>query len=352
MSGCFVGVMTGNSLDGADAALLRVEADGTPRLLEAARVAMPAALAAAVRGLADGGAVTAGAVLTAQNEVTDVCVRAVAALGAAAEEVTAVGCHGQTIAHLPAAGASWQLLNGARLAERTGMDVVCDFRARDVASGGQGAPLAPFFHQRVFAEFAPCAVVNVGGIANVTRLDAAGEIVAAYDTGPGMLLMDAWCRRQGRGEFDRDGAMAAEGRVCEEGLARLLRHAYFGRAAPKSCGREEFCLAWGLEAMRAGGEADVQATLLELTARTIAAEVRGETVFLCGGGSANAVLRRRVGELAGGEVRLSDEVGVPAQAMEAAAFAWLAQRHWVRAPLAAAAVTGGGTRVCGAHYPR
>lgn len=363
---CYIGVMTGNSMDAADAVLMDFSAEpsGAPaaahtaRVLRSAHAPLPAPLREQLRALSSGAPIAVDMLLAAQNELTDACAAAVAQLQAAPDEVRAIGCHGQTIAHRPAAAASWQILNGARLAERTGMDVICDFRARDIASGGQGAPFAPFFHQHFFAAHAPCDVINIGGIANLTRLNAAGELECAYDTGPGMVLMDAWMQRHGSAAYDDDGAFARQGAVDDALLQRLLAHPYLALPPPKSCGREEFSLAL-LPDNALPPPPAVQATLLEFTAQTIAAEVckgrdkeQPATVFLSGGGSRNGALRARLAELLPAPPRLTADAGLDGQLVEAAAFAYLAKCFMERQPLAAAAVTGGATRLAGAHYPR
>lgn len=346
----YIGVMTGNSMDAADAVLLEFAPSQPLRLLESAQQLVPAALRTRLHALASGEEMRVSDLLAAQNDLTDLCAEAVAQLGADAATVRAIGCHGQSIAHRPAQAATWQILNGARLAERTQMDVVCDFRSRDIASGGQGAPLAPFFHQYFFAAFAPCEVVNIGGIANITRLNAQAQVVHAYDTGPGMVLMDAWMQRQGGAAYDRDGAFAQSGSVNAALLQQLLAHPYCARRAPKSCGREEFSLAL-LDGV-ALPPADVQATLLEFTAQTIAAAVQEQNVFLCGGGSANAALRARLHALLPSAPQCTTAAGLAPQWVEAAAFAYLAKCHMEGVPLAAQGVTGGKTRLAGAHYPR
>ena len=350
MSEHFIGVMTGNSMDAADAVLWDFAYD--VGVVRSARAPIPAALRAQLQALAHAETVNVRELLAAQNELTDVCVDAVAKLRLTSRDyyVGAIGCHGQTIAHRPADGATWQLLNGARLAEKTGLNVVCDFRSRDIASGGQGAPLAPFFHAAFFAGKAPCEIINIGGIANITRLNRYGEIAHAYDTGPGMLLMDAWAQKTGAGAYDEDGALAKQGKVDLALLQRLLAHPYFAQPAPKSCGREEFSLAL-LGDVAALPPEDVQATLLEFTARTIADAVQEKKVYLCGGGSCNAALVARLAELLPAALRSTADAGLDPQLVEAAAFAYLAKCHMDGRTLEANAVTGGKTRIAGARYP-
>ena len=353
MNNYTVGVMTGNSMDAADAVLVDFSA-AAPRLLKSASVPIDSALTESLRRLANNETVSVTEVLAAQNALTDTCAAAVKALALPPSAACAIGCHGQTIAHRPAAAATWQLLSGARLAEQCGLDVICDFRARDIASGGQGAPLAPFFHQYYCAAHVPCAVVNIGGIANITRLAADGTVTHAYDTGPGMLLLDAFYRQNsGTADgYDKDGALAQQGSVNSELLQTLLAHPYLALPPPKSCGREEFSLALLPDSAAHLPPADVQATLLEFTARTIAAAAEADTtVFLCGGGSINATLQQRLTELLPQPPQSTDSIGLPAQLVEAAAFAYLACCFLNKTPLVAAPVTGGKTRLAGAYYP-
>lgn len=351
MSDLYIGIMTGNSMDAADAVLASF-AGQTTRIVASASVPIAESLAAPMRRLASERHIHTDELLLTQNRLTDVCAQAVRQLEAGPARVTAIGCHGQTVAHLPAAQATWQLLNPARLAEQSGCSVVADFRARDLASGGQGAPLAPFFHRYFFAAYVPCQIINIGAFANITALAADGGIAAAYDTGPGMVLLDAYYQRQCGGRYDEDGAYARRGTVDEPLLKELLAHPYFALPPPKSCGREEFSLALLPAAAESLPPPDVQATLLELTARTIAAAVSERRVFLCGGGSSNPLLRERLTALLPAPPQCSDEVGLPRQLMEATAFAYLAKCHVEGLALPAAAVTGGQPRIAGAYYPR
>jgi anhydro-N-acetylmuramic acid kinase len=274
------------------------------------------------------------------------------------QEIRAIGCHGQTVRHRPDEGYTIQLVNGALLAELTGIDVVCDFRSRDIAAGGEGAPLVPAFHQAVFA--APGihrVIVNIGGIANLTNLPIAGT-VTGFDCGPGNLLLDAWTQRHRGESFDRDGAWAASGRVIPALLTRLRGDGFFARKPPKSSGRELFNYSW-LEAQLAGNEntADVQATLLALTAETITDAVTrfcagAREIYLCGGGARNAALTRALEErLAPRKVAATDALDIDAEHVEATAFAWLAGRTLASQPGNLPAVTGAhGPRVLGAIY--
>lgn len=281
--------------------------------------------------------------------------------GMDARRIAAIGCHGQTIRHCPEAGKNYtiQLANAALLAELTRITVVADFRSRDIAAGGQGAPLVPAFHHAVFrhANYHR-VIVNIGGIANITRLDP-GQPVNGFDCGPGNLLMDAWCLRHTGNTYDKDGQWAASGRIIPALLERFLSEDFFARKPPKSTGRDLFNLHW-LEQKLCGDEAphDVQATLLQLTATTIAKSIQehcpaAEEIYLCGGGAHNtALVDRLTASMPGKIVALTDQLGVAADWVEAFAFAWLAHQTLARKAGSLAEVTGArGNRILGAIYP-
>jgi len=358
----FVGLMSGTSLDGADAVV--VDFSGSPpRVLASAEApfnpALRARLARLCRpgsdGLDEAGACNAELADIYSNAVHEALARA----GVAPSQVAAIGCHGQTVRHRPEQGFTLQLGDPARLAEHTGIDVVADFRRRDMAAGGQGAPLVPAFHDVVFRhEGIARAVVNIGGISNISRL-APGRDVSGFDCGPGNVLMDAWVSGHRGLAFDADGRWAASGNVNAALLERLLAEPYFAMPPPKSTGRELFNLDW-LKPLLAQGAAaeDVQATLLELTARSIADAIdrhapETREIYLCGGGARNGRLRARIGELAGGRmVSLTDALGVPTGQVEPAAFAWLALKFTRREALDLGAITGARHPcVLGALYP-
>ena len=292
------------------------------------------------------------------------------ACGLAPTDIRAIGAHGQTVRHQPLAhdgtGYTVQLLNGALLAERSSIDVVCDLRSRDLAAGGQGAPLVPAFHAALFGRPGwAVAVLNLGGIANLTLLGANPAEVRGFDCGPGNALMDGWCEHHTGCAFDEDGRWAASGRVDMALLERLLAEPYFALPPPKSTGRDLFHTAW-LEAALAAARssprelpaADVQATLAELTARaaTDALARHGQgarELLVCGGGAFNGHLMRRLAALAPGvAVHSTADRGVPPDQVEALAFAWLAQRFVDRQAGNLPAVTGAhGPRVLGALHP-
>ena len=347
----YIGVMTGNSMDAADAVLLDF-ARGNVKVKKSASKKMPPALAAELRNLADNGGRPQEFML-AQNKLTKLCAAAMLKLNVNPANIAAVGCHGQTICHNPARGFSWQMINGALLAELTNCNVVCDFRSRDIAAGGEGAPLAPFFHRAVFAKHAPCAVVNIGGIANITIINKNGGI-KAFDTGPGNILLDDWHRANNKGAFDRNGKWSQGGEVLPRLLSKWLRHPYFAKKPPKSCGREEFSPANFRRDYKNHNAQNIQRTLLELTAQTISKDAgHCAKIYLCGGGAHNKHLTRRLTELSKAKMRLSCDIGIPPEQMEAAAFAWLAREHMQSRPINTKTITGAQTpRIPGALYPR
>jgi anhydro-N-acetylmuramic acid kinase len=272
--------------------------------------------------------------------------------------VQAIGCHGQTIRHRPDAGYTIQIGNGALLAELTQNIVVCDFRSRDIAAGGEGAPLVPAFHQAMFAH--PSihrVIVNIGGIANITDLKSGA--VQGFDTGPGNMLMDAWIRQHLGKPFDQDGAWAKGGRCIDDLLQVLLVHEFFSRNPPKSTGRDLFNLAW-LEERLSGKEnpRDVQATLLALTVVSIARAVKScrdrvKEIYVCGGGAANSALMSGLAAaLPELTISTTATLGIDPDWVEACAFAWLARQALLLRPGNLPSVTGAtGSRILGAIYP-
>jgi anhydro-N-acetylmuramic acid kinase len=287
--------------------------------------------------------------------------------GVEREAVRAIGVHGQTIRHQPAQGYTRQTNNPALLAELTGIDVIADFRSRDIAAGGQGAPLVPAFHHAMFAAPGQTRVVaNIGGIANISILDPAREgDILGFDTGPGNVLMDGWIAAQRGLPFDRDGAWAASGQPVPELLEELCREAYLSLPPPKSTGRDLFHAQWLAERLEQHGRlapADVQATLASFTATSLADAVfrhapAARQVFVCGGGAHNGYLMRLLQqELARrnqpAQVAATDALGIAAQHVEALAFAWLALQFDARTSGNLPAATGArGPRILGALYP-
>jgi len=358
----YVGLMSGTSLDGADAVLADFSAP-RPRILAASHVPFEADLRAELAALNAPGENELERAALAGNALAEIYARAVRALDLAAHggraAVRAIGCHGQTVRHRPDSGYTVQIGNAALLAELTGLTVIADFRSRDVAAGGQGAPLVPAFHAAVFATDGEDRVaLNLGGIANVTWLPASGA-VTGFDTGPGNCLLDSWAARHLGTPYDERGAWAQGGKVDEALLARLLAEPYFAKPPPKSTGRDLFNAAW-LEGRLAGAEdpRDVQATLLELTAQSVAGAIAthcpgARRIVVCGGGAKNTALMRRLAELlAPAALETSDAHGIAPQLVEAAAFAWLAREALEGRAASLPEVTGArGPRVLGAIYP-
>ncbi len=353
--------MSGTSVDGVDGVVADFALPPC-RTLAHAHVGFDPGLRAELSALQRKGPDELHRSALAANALMDACAATVAALltGAGLERaaVAAIGVHGQTVRHRPELGYTMQLANPARLAETTGITVVADFRSRDVAAGGQGAPLVPAFHAALFGRAdRHRVVVNIGGIANLTDLPPAGP-VRGFDTGPGNTLLDAWCERNTGQAFDRDGAWAARGNVIATLLDALLADPYFSEAPPKSTGRDHFNLRWLQRYLSAAlPPVDVQRTLTALTAQTIAdaivAQCAGATeVLVCGGGAHNLTLMRDLAAaLHPRALTTTAAQGVPVNEVEALAFAWLAREALAGRPGNLPAVTGArGLRVLGAIY--
>lgn len=359
----YLGVMSGTSLDGLDIAL--IEQGEQTSLLASHYVSMPSALRAELLALCSSGPDEIARSALAENSWVRLAAQGIHELltqeNLEVGAVRAIGSHGQTIRHEPHLGFTIQIGNPALLAELTGIDVVADFRRRDIAAGGQGAPLVPAFHQALFgSDRRECAILNVGGFSNVSLLSP-GEPVRGFDCGPGNVLLDAWIQGQRGESYDHDGAWAASGSVDQSLLQRMLADDFFAAKGPKSTGRERFNLNWLNAILVNHGSAkaeDVQATLLELTAYSIAhalldAQPACEEVVVCGGGAFNGTLMQRLAaHMAGARVISSSERGVPPEWMEAMAFAWLAHRFLEREPGNCPEVTAAqGPRILGALYP-
>ncbi len=360
-SSLIIGLMSGTSLDGVDGVLADF-AGGSIRTVAAAFAPFPAELRSELMALQvasenelEREALAANALALCYAD----CVRQL--LPSAGGPVAAVAVHGQTIRHRPELGFTRQTNNPALLAELAGIDVIADFRSRDVAAGGQGAPLVPAFHEAAFGKPATArVVVNIGGIGNISVLHGDGR-VTGFDTGPGNVLMDLWIGRHLGKPYDEDGAWAAGGSVHGPLLEALLDEPYFHQPAPKSTGRDLFHDQWLNGKLASfGGLApqDVMATLTRLTAVTIADAIRTEhaavdAVYVCGGGAYNATLLRDIGSALGGlPVESTAALGVAPNRVEALAFAWLGYRFLRRQPGNLPAVTGArGLRILGALYP-
>lgn len=367
----YVGLMSGTSLDGIDAVLIDLSA--TPAILAAETFPLPSDLRADLQALCTPGADEIERLGRADRRLGTASAQAVDALlkqaGIEAHRIRAIGSHGQTIRHRPivagtpmhgetATAFTLQIGDPATIVELTDITTVADFRRRDIAAGGQGAPLVPTFHRAVFGSGCARAIVNIGGIANVTGL-MAGSATLGFDTGPGNTLLDAWIHRHKQQAFDRDGAWAGSGSVLPALLDSLLRDPYFALPAPKSTGREYFHLEWLERQLPSAAPADVQATLLELTARTIADGVATlpfavDEIFVCGGGAYNGRLMARLEALLHPRALGSTaQLGIAPEWVEAAAFAWLAQQTLRGLPGNDPAATGArGPRILGAIHPR
>ena len=401
----YIGLMSGTSLDGADGVLVDFSGnnDGKLKVLAHAYAPFPAHLQQEFMALNSTGADEIHRSALAANALVRIYAAVVHDLltmaGTAANLVTAIGAHGQTVRHRPQAfdgtGYTVQLNNPALLAELTGIDVVADFRSRDIAAGGQGAPLVPAFHREVFGRAGEAvAVLNIGGISNVSLIPAqvgteddagagesggdAADAVRGFDCGPGNALMDYWCQQHTGQPFDAGGQWAAQGNVHPELLRHLLAEPYFAKTPPKSTGRDLFNVPWLQERLsryKNIAALDVQTTLTELTAKSCANCVesyqnRSESLLVCGGGALNNHLMARLQHhLPGVQVASTDAFGLPPLQVEATAFAWLARKAIRRETGNLPTVTGAkksesksestgakkgtdGARILGAVYPR
>ncbi len=381
-TGLFIGLMSGTSLDGVDGVLADFGAR-PPRILAHASAPFPDALRQELLALNTPGENELHRAALAGNGLARVYAEVVQALlaqsGLPAKSVLAIGAHGQTVRHRPGefdgTGYTLQLNQPALLAELTGIAVAADFRSRDVAAGGQGAPLAPLFHRAWFGADVPqgmgLALLNLGGIANLTLLGADGGCTG-FDCGPANVLMDGWIARHRGQAYDEGGAWAASGRVLPELLARLRAEPFFERQPPKSTGRDLFHFDWldghlsahlSSQGNAAGAAkvdaADVQATLAELTATTCADDLRRHggagigRLVVCGGGALNTHLMARLAALLPGvQVLPSGDLGLPPLQVEAAAFAWLAWQTVQGQAQPLQSITGArGARVLGCIYP-
>ncbi|HEX7647354.1 MAG TPA: anhydro-N-acetylmuramic acid kinase [Noviherbaspirillum sp.] len=368
-SSYYIGLMSGTSLDGIDGVLAEIHGNGDIRTIATAYQPFPEhlreelmALQAPVDNELHREAVCANqlADLYAEN-VT----RLLAEAGIDGDKVRAVGVHGQTIRHRPEFGYTRQINNPALIAERCGIDIIADFRNRDIAAGGQGAPLVPAFHHAMFGSESETRVVaNIGGIANISvlRTDAT---VTGFDTGPGNVLMDFWINHHQGKPYDADGAWAASGTFIPALLNALLDEPYLKLAPPKSTGRDLFHPHWLSAKLNGFADAravDVQATLAAFTAATLADAIvmqapAATSVYVCGGGAYNAHLMRMLEQAlqehkAPMQVKSTEVLGVSPNHVEALAFAWLAYRHVERLPGNLPSVTGAkGSRILGALYP-
>ncbi len=369
----YIGLMSGTSMDGVDAVLVSFDVPDRPVQVHGhVHKPFPPALRNTLMALNRSDYNELHQAALAANALSLSYARAIdelleqAPIGA--REVRAVGAHGQTVRHRPGEfdglGYTVQLLNGALLAELCGVDVVCDFRSRDVAAGGQGAPLVPAFHAAAFQQpGVPQAVLNLGGIGNITLLRADGS-VGGFDCGPGNLLLDMWCERHLGLAYDDNGRWAQSGEVDNTLLSRLCAEPFLCRSPPKSTGRDLFDAEWLDAALRelpeltSRSSADVQATLAEFTVVAATDALRqhmpdAARLLVCGGGALNRHLMRRLAlNLPGVDVLSTDQAGLPPMQVEATAFAWLAQAFTNRLTSNCPSVTGAtGYRILGVLHP-
>jgi anhydro-N-acetylmuramic acid kinase len=373
----FIGLMSGTSLDGVDGVLAQIHPQGQLVVQAHASTAFDAPFKAELMALNQSGPNELHRSALAGNQIArhyaQVVQDLLVASGLPAQNIAAIGAHGQTVRHRPLefdgdtslqrapVGYTLQLINPSLLAELTGIDVVADFRNRDLAAGGQGAPLVPAFHQGVFGRQGSCvAVLNIGGISNLSVLHPDGSVLG-WDCGPGNALMDFWCSTHTGQAFDHNGAWSATGQVAPDLLATLMAEAFLQRTPPKSTGRDLFNPAWLQARLPADTlpPQDVQATLTEFTAMACAQDVQRHApqaleLIVCGGGALNSQLMQRLAQhLPGVQVVSSELRGLPPLQVEAAAFAWLAAKTVRRETSSLPSVTGAqGARVLGAIYPR
>ena len=356
-SSLYIGLMSGTSMDGIDAVLVDFSG-ATPSVVKTASLDWSPKLKEKLSTAAAGGFLTASQWGELDSEVGQAFADAAIEVNQGVKAIAAIGSHGQTVAHQPngANGFSVQLGNANIIAEKTGITTVADFRRRDIAAGGQGAPLVPPFHSAIFSDANKHRViVNIGGIANITSLPSDTNIIG-FDTGPGNHLMDKWISLHQGVPFDKEGQWASSGTVIPDLLEQFLSDNYFSQAAPKSTGTDVFSLNWLNQHSPTGAAEDVMATLLELTTQSIAKGTQSlvtpvDEVFVCGGGVHNRALMDRLTSLLKAPVNSTAALGVDPDWVEAIAFAWLAKQTMEQQPGNLSSVTGAsGQRILGAIY--
>ena len=363
--------MSGTSLDGVDAALTEFSSGSACRAIETFSLPFNNELRQELLDLHQSGFNELERTALAGNALAKIYAEAVNGLlkkaGVANHQIEAIGCHGQTIRHRPELGFTLQIGNAALLAEVCGIDVIADFRSRDIAAGGQGAPLVPAFHAAQFGNNAPTVILNIGGIANISILpNDSKQSIIGFDTGPGNALMDHWTLTHLNQSFDKNGTWANSGTIIPALLESFLSDDYFSKKAPKSTGRDLFNPSWlghhlQKNAMENARPEDIQATLLALTAKSIASHIQEyapttQRVLICGGGVKNIALLNLLKEYCSfiptQNITSTESCGIDPQTVEAAAFAWLAWAHKTKQPANLPAVTGAkGLRILGAIYP-
>ena len=359
----FIGLMSGTSLDGVDVALVEFKTHHPLQILHTYFLSYPASLRAEVLALQHPTENELETTALTANVLAKLYADAVHGLlneaNVKADTITAIGCHGQTIRHRPELGFTLQIGNAALLAELTGITVVSDFRSRDIAAGGQGAPLVPAFHKAVFADKSVNrAIINIGGIANITYLAHSGETFG-FDSGPGNMLLDAWIKQHLELDFDANGDWAKTGSIIMPLLAEMLEDSYFSLLPPKSTGRDLFNEKWLSRLINNQNYQpnDIAHTLVALSAHSIHDALKQycgtvDEVYLCGGGAKNGLMIQHLKYLLG-DIKLSniDELGIGIDWAEAIAFAWLAKQCLHHKTANLAEVTGArGPRILGAIY--
>ncbi len=357
----YIGLMSGTSLDGVDA-VAATFAGGKFKFIAREFVAFSDQQKSKLFKLCQPGFDEVRKLQEAGNMISRIYAGAVQQLlsknNLQPKDIAALGAHGQTIRHSPQLGVSTQAINGALLAELTDIDVVCDFRNRDMAAGGQGAPLVPAFHESVFCSLRPRVIANIGGISNITVLNAKKPVIG-FDCGPGNMLMDFWIRLKKSLPFDADGAWAKQGKINQKLLEKFLADPFFSQNPPKSTGRELFNEEWLKSKITDDiPAADVQRTLLELTVVCISDAIdkfapKTEEICICGGGSKNAFLMKQLKKRnSARKVITTNDLGLNTQDVEGAAFAWLAWRFKTAQSGNLPEVTGAkAKRVLGCLYP-
>ncbi len=364
MNELFIGLMSGTSLDGMDAVLVNFgEKSQDIKIMGHSYAPYEDKLKMALLRLHSPNINELEESLVIGNTVSKKAYEAIEALlkktNIASKDIRAIGFHGQTIRHQPQKGFTLQIGNPALLAELSHINVIADFRSRDVAASGQGAPLVPAFHHEIFSHpITYRAILNIGGIANVTLLNPK-TTVSGFDTGPGNILLDHWSKMHRNQAFDENGVWAKEGKIIETLLDAFFKDAYFEKIAPKSTGRDHFNEAWlNKHLQKSYSTQDIQRTLLELTALSIAKAIDSHDaniteIYLCGGGALNSFLVERLKALMPRiKIQPTDLLGIPTQYVEATAFAWLAKQMLFSKPGNLPEVTGAkGLRILGALYP-
>lgn len=339
--GYFIGLMSGTSADALDGVMMQINHQEC-RYIDSVSLPIHPNVRARIHELISNGFDEINGIAFIERAITRLSCLAVNQLceqtGISPSQVKAIGCHGQTVRHVPPSsepGFTMQLSNPSAIAETCGITTIADFRRRDIVLGGHGAPLVPAFHHAVFSTERPRAIINIGGVSNVTWLVTSK--VTGFDTGPGNNLIDAWCQRHYSQAYDKDGLIAARGKVCDRLLNQLLSHTYFQEPPPKSTGRETFNLSYVDHAIEAcetqASSEDIAATLTALTAEHLSYTMRSidpadsADIFICGGGALNPVIMSHLSRLFSKQsVSTTQTIGLHPLAVEGAAFAWLAYR--------------------------